>query len=76
MVDLSPALDRNSKKSLYEQLYEYVKQCAQNGVFLKNDKMPSVRAAASSLGISKTTVVQAYDQLVLEGYLEARDRSG
>lgn len=76
MVDLLPALDRNSKKSLYEQLYEYVKQCAQNGVFLKNDKMPSVRAAANSLGISKTTVVQAYDQLVLEGYLEARDRSG
>lgn len=65
-----------SNKTLYEQIYEYIKDEIRNGNLLQNEKLPSTRFMAEYLQVSRTTVDMAYDQLVSEGYLGARPRRG
>jgi len=46
------------------------------GAYSDTGRLPSSRQLAIELGTSRSTVVAAYDQLVGEGYVEARERSG
>lgn len=64
------------KKSLYEQLYEDIKQDILSGRIPDGAKLPSKRAQAERLGISVVTVENAYSQLLAEGYISSRERSG
>jgi GntR family transcriptional regulator / MocR family aminotransferase len=70
------SLDINSSKSLYLQLYEQIKEQINAGDLLANSKLPSVRHLSSTLGVSISTVENTYRQLLLEGYIESRPRSG
>lgn len=65
-----------SGKTLYEQIYEFIRDEIRAGRLLYNEKLPSARFLAEYLQVSRTTVDMAYDQLVSEGYLEARPRMG
>ena len=69
-------LHPESNKTLYEQIYEYIRDEIRAGNLLRNEKLPSARFLAEYLQVSRTTVDMAYDQLVLEGYAEARARRG
>ena len=69
-------LQPESDKTLYEQIYEYIRDEIRAGNLLKNEKLPSARFLAEYLQVSRTTVDMAYEQLVSEGYLEARPRRG
>lgn len=62
--------------SKYIQLYEYIKGEIEAGAFKSGEKLPSVRLLSKSLSISKATVENAYNQLVVEGYVESKDKSG
>lgn len=42
----------------------------------RGDKLPSIRATAASIGVSTSTVVEAYDRLVAEGIVQSRPGSG
>ena len=61
---------------LYEQIYQYIRDEIRRGKLLCQEKLPSTRSLAEYLQVSRSTVELAYDQLVAEGYLEARQRSG
>lgn len=61
---------------LYIQLYDYMKEQIVLGVWEVSIRLPSVRQCADTLGISTTPVEMAYQQLVAEGFVEARNRSG
>ncbi|WP_377811754.1 PLP-dependent aminotransferase family protein (plasmid) [Azospirillum sp. A29] len=43
-----------------------------DGVYPPGSRLPSSRALAADLGVSRTTVTAAYEQLAAEGYLEVR----
>src|SRR5512134_2634177 len=43
---------------------------------LPGDRLPSIRSFAATLGVSPSTVVEAYDRLVAEGLIRARRGSG
>lgn len=73
---LSCHLERGSETPLYEQLYEYIKIEIMEGRVAYGTKLPSKRKLAEYLSISQNTVEQAYDQLVAEGYIEAKPRRG
>ena len=47
-----------------------------NGVYLAGEKMPSIREVAETLCVSRNTVERAYGQLLVEGYVGCRQRSG
>ncbi len=75
-MDLAIHLDRASKTSLYQQLIEKIRDAVLEGRLKPNQKLPSSRSLAKSLTISRSTVVQSYEQLESEGYLETRRGSG
>ena len=68
--------DNNSSKSLYVQLYEYLRDEISEGRISPGERLPSLRNMAAILGISVTTVKIAYDQLMVEGYVVSRPQSG
>jgi GntR family transcriptional regulator/MocR family aminotransferase len=69
-------LQHNSKKALYEQIYEYICQEITDGKISPGEKLPSTRLLAKSLQISRSTAEFAYDQLVAEGYITTKPRAG
>ena len=63
-------------KPLYIKLYEELKTLIINNTLPANTKMDSVRSYAQKHDISTTTVEKAYNQLVIEGYIFSKPRSG
>jgi len=63
-------------RPLYEKLTACIRNDILSGIYTAGQKLPSKRRAAVDLGISVVTVQSAYDQLLAEGYLCARERSG
>ncbi|MBQ5441312.1 MAG: PLP-dependent aminotransferase family protein [Firmicutes bacterium] len=68
--------DNRNDQFLYEQLYETVKRDILSGSIKPGEKLPSLRSLSRDLGVSLTTVHQAYDQLMVEGYIQAKPQSG
>ena len=64
------------RKCLYEKLYEEIKNSILSGELRDGAKLPSKRAQAERLGVSVITVENAYAQLLAEGYIASRERSG
>jgi GntR family transcriptional regulator/MocR family aminotransferase len=75
-VDITPELNEQSKDPLYLQLYSYFKEEIKNGRISSLTRLPSIRQLANHLNLSKTTVQMAYQQLLAEGYIESKERSG
>lgn len=67
-----PAPRRNGAKTVVCQICEAIKAQIAEGVYRPGSRLPSSRALAAELGVSRTTVTAAYEQLVAEGYLETR----
>ena len=61
---------------LYEALYRCIRSDIQSGVLAENEKLPSKRALAQNLEVSKITVEAAYGQLLSEGFIRAREKVG
>lgn len=69
-------LDRNSPIGLTRQLVSGLRRLMDEGRLTRGDALPSSRALAARLELSRGTVVAAYDQLQAEGYLVAASGSG
>lgn len=76
MKELLIDLTHDSGKALYEQIYEYICKEIADGKISPGEKLPSTRFMAKNLQISRSTVELAYDQLVAEGYLQAKPCAG
>ena len=75
-MDLVLSLDRTSAVPLYQQLAEELRCAVLQNRLQPSQKLPPSRVLAQSLAISRVTVTQSYEQLVSEGYLEARRGAG
>lgn len=69
------AIDR-SRGGVGRQLAEALRKAISRGELAAGQRLPSTRALAESLGLSRGTVNEAYEQLTAEGCLEARAGSG
>ena len=69
-------LDRSSRTSLTIQLYEALRDAIESRYLEPGENLLSIRQASSELGLSRTTVENAYQRLLLEGYVESRPQSG
>jgi GntR family transcriptional regulator/MocR family aminotransferase len=69
-------LDRGSTIPLARQLASRVRDQVVAGVLPVGRRLPSTRALATDLGVSRSVAEQAYDQLTAEGWLESRRGSG
>lgn len=69
-------LDNKNCKPLYIQLYQQIKNKILSGALKHDTKLPSSRNLAKDLHISRNTVEVAYQQLVSEGYIYSKPKSG
>ena len=69
-------LDPAFQGSLQSQIQQIVAAAILSGRFLPAEKLPSSRKLASHLGVSRITVTLAYNELVADDYLRAKDKSG
>ncbi|MDD5824055.1 MAG: PLP-dependent aminotransferase family protein [Firmicutes bacterium] len=76
MKSLILNLDNSSEQNLYVQIYNLLKNDILSGSLEKGTKLPSLRKLAKENDISVTTVETAYTQLLVEGYIESRPKSG
>jgi DNA-binding GntR family transcriptional regulator len=61
---------------LFRQLYRALRAGIIDGVVPPGARLPATRALATELGVSRTTVLLAYEQLAAEGYLDGKRGSG
>jgi GntR family transcriptional regulator/MocR family aminotransferase len=66
----------NGPGPLYQQLYRTLREAILSGRVGCGGKLPSTRALAEELGISRNVVLIAYEQLESEGYVSGRGGSG
>ena len=76
MKSLILNLDNSSSENLYVQIYTILKNDILSGTLAKGTKLPSLRKLAQENEISVTTVETAYTQLLVEGYIESKPKSG
>jgi GntR family transcriptional regulator/MocR family aminotransferase len=67
-----------SKKQgpLFRQVYRGLREAILSGALPADSRLPSTRDLAEQLGVSRTVVLLAYDQLLAEGFATARGGSG
>src|SRR6516164_2443023 len=70
------AIDRTSARPLYRQIYEGYREAIVERRLRPGQRLPSTRGLASELEISRVPVLNAFDQLLAEGYLESRVGAG
>ena len=73
---LTYSLERRDGLPLYDYLSRRIKEDIWAGKLRPGEKLPSKRALARNLEVSVVTVENAYAQLVAEGYLYTREKSG
>jgi GntR family transcriptional regulator / MocR family aminotransferase len=69
-------LRRDDRRPLRAQLEDGLREAARSGRVSAGARLPATRVLASDLGVSRRLVVDAYAQLVAEGYLLARKGAG
>src|SRR6202051_3027369 len=70
------AVDRKATKPLHKQIYDAFRAMIVGRSLGAGQQIPSTRALAAELRISRIPVLTAYSQLLAEGYFEARAGAG
>ncbi|ULO06721.1 GntR family transcriptional regulator [Paenibacillus sp. 19GGS1-52] len=69
-------LDVRSRKPIYEQLIDKVKEMVQHGILQADEQLPSVRTLSSQLTVNPNTIQKAYRELEREGYIYSLQGKG
>lgn len=69
-------LDRDAERPLAVQLADALRDATSGGVLRAGDRLPSTRALAATIGVSRTVTAAAYEQLLAEGWVEGRRGAG
>ena len=69
-------LDQNSETPIYRQIYAWLRKAILDGKLRAGQRVPSTRSLAAELEVSRIPVLNAYEQLLAEGYLEAAVGAG
>lgn len=70
------SIDRGAAMPVFEQICAAIRMRAASGDLALGSKLPPTRVFATELGVSRSTIVTAYEQLVAEGYLSSQQGSG
>jgi len=76
MRDALFQVERNGHSSIQSQIRKMLVSAILAGQLPSGDPLPSSRRMAKTLGVSRNTVILAYQGLVDDGYLQSRERSG
>ena len=69
-------IDKSGKQAIYLQIANQLMLLIRNGTLASNFRLVSTRQLAEQLGVHRKTVVQAYDELLAQGWLESQTGNG
>ena len=69
-------LDKRGSRPIYEYLYFCIREDILRGILNPGDRLPSKREMARDHHVALITVENAYAQLIIEGYVTTREKSG
>ena len=69
------SIDRKETKPLYKQLIDKIKDLIDQGALQAGESIPSTRSLAKKLGVNRSTVTRAYEELQALGYLSSKQGS-
>lgn len=70
------AIDRNISTPLTAQVYEQLRSRILSQELAEGDRLPSSRELAGNIGVSRNVVLEAYERLTAEGFIEGRPQAG
>ena len=73
---LLPSIALEDSGPIYQQLADWFRRAIAEGRLQPGQRVPSTRALASELGVSRLPVLSAYELLHAEGYLESFTGAG
>ena len=73
-IDWKP--NKSSPVPLHKQITDFIKEKISNGEWTIGYKLPPQRTLAKALGVNRSTVVTAFDELIGEGLIEGKSGSG
>jgi GntR family transcriptional regulator/MocR family aminotransferase len=75
-LDIVIELPDDPGRPAYQRLAEAIRESILGGRFRPGERLPPTRVLATNLSLARNTVLEAYEQLIAEGYLSARHGSG
>lgn len=75
-VTLPIRIEPSCGQTLQDQIYVCIRRSIVEGLISADSRLPSTRALAADLGVSRTTVLLAFEQLKAEGYIVPKPGSG
>lgn len=69
-------IDKKRNQPIYIQLYDNIKESIIEGTLREGEKLPSKRHLSQYLSVSQTTIEHAYLQLIDEGFIVSKPKSG
>ncbi|HEY0685089.1 MAG TPA: PLP-dependent aminotransferase family protein [Steroidobacter sp.] len=76
IVTLPIRIEPACGQTLQDQIYACIRRSIIEGLLTADSRLPSTRALAADLGVSRTTVLLAFEQLKAEGYIVPKPGSG
>jgi GntR family transcriptional regulator/MocR family aminotransferase len=70
--DLLVSIDRSRRAPIARQIEDQLRRAIRTGLLIGGSQLPSTRALAQDLSVSRGVVVRAYAQLSIEGYIDLR----
>ena len=70
------SINKTAGKTIHNQLYEQLKTGIYEGMLRPYDRLPSSREMSTELKISRNTVLQVFEQLIMEGFFESKTGAG
>ena len=75
-MDINFLIDRNAGRAAYRQIISGITSMVGDGLLKPGDRLPSERELAGKLGVSRGTVMKAYDKLCTNGVTQSIEGSG
>lgn len=75
-MQLPLKLERHSNQTLQSQLFEQIRSLILSGKLKPGTPIPATRSLSEQLGVSRNTVLLAYDRLIAEDYLQTQEAVG
>lgn len=64
-------IKRDSKISIFRQIFDQIKALIENGSIKAGEHLPSTRELAKVIGVNRSTIIRVYDELLIHGYVES-----
>lgn len=68
-------IDKKSHIPLYQQVIDQIREMVENDILNPGTRLPSTRIMAEKLGVNRSTIYNAYQELWAQGYIESRPGS-